>query len=279
MSIVFVKTRHHYDPYIDFRRLAELSGFESCYVDQIDVTKDNVYIVSPMNGEYRPHIDNQINKPRNAHLVLWNLERPSGSAGSVGNYAKDNRELIDKRYVDEVWVSDARMADETRHACRFVPLGGHPDLGNPGDDKEYDVIHLSAMVNRRQTVYGRLKGLSIAPNAWPPEREELLARSRFALNVHQDSHPFQEPLRWVLFAAYGLPIISESCFDPRPWTHRETIYFANYDDLPREMAKIAKADYREWKEMGLRARRLMTEEYTFREQVELALRQSVGVWR
>ena len=91
--IKFIKTRYQYDSYIDFFRLAELSSFETIYVDELDVSQDGVYITAPVNGEWRPHIDNQSKKARNAHLILWNLERPSGT-GSVRQYAKDNREML-----------------------------------------------------------------------------------------------------------------------------------------------------------------------------------------
>jgi hypothetical protein len=128
--IIFCCTRYVYDSYQDFWALVSLSGFNQIYVDELDVSKPGVFIVAPCNGELRPHIDNQASKPRNAHLILWNIERPSGSAGSVGQYADANHELIEKRYVDEVWVSDRRLAEETW--LRFVVLGSHPGLGEPG---------------------------------------------------------------------------------------------------------------------------------------------------
>ena len=111
--ISFVKTRHFYQSYTDFWRLVELSEFPTIYVDELDVSQDGIYIVAPMNGEWRPHIDNQADKPRNAHLIHWCLERPAGSAGSVGLYAASNRDLQARRHIDDVWHSDARLAHET----------------------------------------------------------------------------------------------------------------------------------------------------------------------
>ena len=78
-EIFFVKTRHVYDSYRDFFALVSLSDFPVIFVDELDISKDGFYILTPMNGEWRPHINNQANKPRYAHLVLWNLERPPGS--------------------------------------------------------------------------------------------------------------------------------------------------------------------------------------------------------
>ena len=276
--IRFVKTRHHYMPYDDLFRLIEVSGFETIYVDELNPSEHGVFIVSPMNGEFRPHMDNHMYKRRNAHIILWNLERPDGSAGSVGSYGESNRELIYSRNVDEVWCSDRRMAEET--TLRFVPLGSDEGLGTPGDgNKRYYFCHLSYEVPRRQTIYKQFDRPFIGPNSWPPERDQVLWSSKFALNVHQDHHPFQEPLRFALFAAYGLPIISETIYDSYPWSD-EFMIFAGYDHLARTLREALGDDYRKYRDMGLRARERMCHEFNFRQQVELAVSQSYGRnWR
>lgn len=273
-KITFVKTRHNYDSYMDFWRLVELSEFPIIYVDEVDVSKPGVYIVGTMNGEWRPHIDNQKDKVRNAHLVLWNIERPSGSAGAVGKYGQSNRELIYNRHIDEVWVSDRRLADETH--LRFVVLGSDEGLGEPGADKVYDFCHMSYEVPRRTGIYKHFT--NIGPNAWPPERDDILKKSRFAVNVHQDVHPFQEPLRFALFAAYGLPIISESIYDSFPWSDEYMVY-AEYDGLPGKIKQVLKDDYLHWQAVGQRARALMCHDYQFGKVVRQAVEESVGVWR
>lgn len=279
-DIIFVKTRYEYDSYTDFFNLVELSGFPVIYVDQLRVSDYGVYIVTPMNGEWRPHIDNQNDEPRNAHLILWNIERPSGSTGSVGNYTTSNRDLIDNRYVDEVWVSDRRLADETKHSTRFVTLGSHPKLGVIDETpKEYSFCHLSYANPRRQTIYNSFAKDEVGPNGWGEARHEMLKRCKFALNVHQDNHPFQEPLRWALFAAYGIPILSETVFDAYPWSD-EFMTFAGYDSLVGKMRLLLSEPYEKYKEMGLRARERMCNEFGFRKMVEEAVSQSVGsVWR
>lgn len=274
--ITFVKTRWQYDSYQDFWKLVELSGFPTIYVDELDVSQPGVFITAPMNGEWRPHIDNQSDKIRNAHLVLWNIERPSGSAGSVGKYAQDNRELIYKRQLDEVWVSDRRLAEET--GMRYVTLGSDVGLGEPGENKDYLFCHMSYQVPRREGIYKHFNDRDVGPNCWPPERDGILKKSKFAVNVHQDNHPFQEPLRFALFAAYGLPIISETIYDSYPYSE-ETMIYAHYDGLVGRIKQIANEDYDKFKEMGMRARRLMTEEFRFKDMVELAVMQSVGEWR
>jgi len=275
-NITFVKTRHVYESYLDFWRLVKLSGFSTIYVDEVDVSKYGVFIVCPCNGEWRPHIDNQADRVRNAHLVLWNLERPSGSAGSVGNYAKDNRELINKRQIDEIWVSDRRLADETN--LRFVVLGSHPKLGYPGDEKKYQFCHMSYETGRRTGIYKHFDKAQIGPNCWPPQRHQVLQQSKFAVNIHQDNHPFQEPLRFALFAAYGLPIISETIYDVYPWGD-STMKFSSWDGMSGKIKQMLGNDYARWKQFGLGGRKLMTETYNFRKVVEQALEESIRSWR
>lgn len=298
-EITFVKTRHVYDSYTDFWRLVELSGFPTIYADELDISKDGVYITAPMNRDWRLHIRNEqrTGKPINAHLISWNIERPDGSAGSVPEYTKQNRylqyglwengkllsddnppEQSQGRFVDEVWVSDRRLADETEHATRFVVLGSDEGLGEPGEGKTFDIVHMSAEVNRRQTIYKRFREDTIGPNCWPPERDDVLKKSRFALNVHQDQHPFQEPLRFALFAAYGLPIISEFIYDPYPWSS-EFMIFAAYDTLVRRTNEVLKSSYGQWHEMAKRARERMCHEFQFGKMVRQAVSESVEKWR
>lgn len=292
-EITFVRTRHKYDTYVDLWRLVELSGFPTIFVDELDVSREGIYIVSPMNGEWRPHLDNQADKPRNAHLILWNLERPSGSAGSLGNYTEECRMLLygfrrndrgewvqgKARYLDEIWVSDRQLAEETNHATRFVVLGSHEGLGSVGDEKQYDFCHMSYEVPRRQTIYKHFPIDRIGPNCWPPERDEVLRQSRFALNVHQDQHPFQEPLRFALFAAYGLPIVSENIFDAYPWTHDSTMIITGYDGLVGKLNQMLDEDYGRWRDMGLRAREMMCFQFEFGKIVRQAVSESTQSWR
>lgn len=273
-EIIHVKTRYVYDSYRDLHKLFELSGFPSCYVDEVDVSRPVVYIVAPMNGEWRPHISNQDNKSRNAHLILWNIERPAGSAGSIGKYAEDNRKLLYDRHLDEVWVSDRRLADET--TLRYVTLGSHPDFGEPGHEKKYDWTHQSYEIPRRQTIYKMLKG--VGPNAWPPERDEILKKSKFGVATHQDNFPFLEPLRLAIFAAYGLPTLCETVFDAYPYSD-ETLAFASFDNFAPTLRRMIEGDYRQWAQMGARMRQLMCHDFEFGKVVREAVQQSVGDWR
>ncbi len=274
--ITFVRTRHEYMSYMDFWRLVELSKFPTIYVDELDVSKDGVYIVCPMNGEWRPHIDNQSDKLRNAHLILWNLERPSGSAGSVGQYAADNRELQAKRHIDDIWHSDQRLAHETGQS--FIVLGSDERLAVSGNsEKKYNFCHMSYMTDRRKRIYNGFPQETIGQNCWPPERDDILRKSRFALNVHQDNHPYQEPLRFALFAAYGLPILSESIFESFPWGD-EFMITAGYDHLIQRMNELLGDGYSHWQAIGRKAKERMCREFNFRRMVEDKVSESVG-WR
>lgn len=275
-EIISVKTRYEYDPYKDLHRLFQLAGFPSCYVDEVDVSRPVVYIVAPMNGEWRPHISNQDSKQRNAHMILWNIERPSGSAGSIGKYGQDNRDLLYRRFVDEVWVSDRRLAAET--TLRFVPLGSHPDFGTPGTTKRYTFTHQSYEIPRRRTISDAFRPDQIGPNCWPPQRDEVLQQSRFGIALHQDHFPFLEPLRLAVFAAYALPTLAETVYDPYPYGG-DTMAFSDYDMFAPTLRKMIADDYAHWSHLGARMRQLMTVEFEFGKVVREAIEQSVGDWR
>lgn len=274
--IIFVKTRYEYQSYTDYWKLVKLSKFPTIYVDELDVSQDGIYIISPMNGEWRDHIDNQSDKPRNAHLIHWCLERPALSAGSVGQYAASNRELQAKRQIDDVWISDAALAHEIGQ--EFVVLGSDKGLMVSGDNtKKYNFCHLSYETDRRKRIYNQFDSDTIGPNCWEPERSSVLRQSRFGLAVHQDNHPYMEPLRFALFAAYALPILSETIYESFPFTD-EHILKVGYDKLGQRMNELLGDSYSHWQEMGRRAKELLCVEYNFKQMVEEKVRNSIG-WR
>lgn len=219
-NLTFVRTRHTYDSYTDYWRLVELSGFPIVYVDEMDLGDvSKTYVVSPFNGELLPLKD----KDRRCRILLWNLERPAGS-GDLGMYKKHIRQHIKNRYIDWVIVSDKQLA--VRTGFHYVPFGSHKDLGVPGSDKSYDFIHLMCYSNRRSFLFdtpssakSAFSGCSIAPNGWGEQRHQMLMRSWYMLNIHQDDDQYVEPLRFALAAAYGLPILTENLLEvPAPYT-------------------------------------------------------------
>lgn len=284
-DIVFLKSVHLYDSYGDFFHLAELAGFPIRSVSDFDVSEPGVFITAPVNGDWREHMKSQANRPRNAHIIIWNIERPAGSAGSVGQYALSNRRLMygqeddgaaaPCRYADEVWVSDRKLADET--SLRYVVLGSHPGLGEPGQRKEYNFVHMSYICPRRQTVLKKFDIHHVAPNGWGEKRDKVLKASKIGIAIHQDTYPFIEPLRFAIFAAYGLPILSETLIDSFPYS-AETIITAPFDEIHTVAYKMLENESR-WEAMGQRCRKLMTEEFEFGKMVRLAVSQSVGEWR
>ncbi len=295
-EIIFAKPVYHYDSYRDFWQLVELSGFPIIWVNEIDITKDQIIITAPMNGDYKEHfvgnlahyeetgeitggqlkLQKDSGLPRLSHMIVWNLERPSGS-GSVPEYAKDSKSWIDNRFADEVWVSDPALADETM--LRYVILGSDYGLGElPTEHKQYDFTHMSVPNPRRVQIYKHFGSSQIGQNCWPPKRDEVLKLSRFALNVHQDNFPFCEPLRMALFAAYGLPIVSERLKSGFPYG--SDIMQVSYHNLVEKLKEVLGSDYEQWQEMGMRLRQKMCEDLQFGKVVRQAVKESVGIgWR
>jgi hypothetical protein len=296
-EIIFAKPVHQYDSYTDFWTLVSLSNFPIISVSDIDITQDKIIITAPMNGDYKEHFVGNLAQyeetgeitggqlmyqktsglPRLAHLIIWNLERPAGS-GSVGQYASESMSWITKhRYCDEVWVSDPALADETM--LRYVILGSDYGLGETSEDKQYDLTHMSVPIPRRVQIYKHFK--SIGPNCWPwddPSRDDVLKSSKFALNIHQDNWGYCEPLRFALFASYGLPIVSEILTNSFPYDG--DIRQFPYHNIVDSLKVCLKDDYDQWEDMGLRLRKKLCEDLQFGKVVRQAVSESVGIgWR
>jgi hypothetical protein len=101
-DIIFARTRWNYESYVDYWDLVELSNFPIVWLDEMDLSKiGTTYIVSPMNGEFLPYMEQ--NKGRVSEVMLWNLERPSGSGG-LHKYTDDNKEYMEAGHLDGVIV-------------------------------------------------------------------------------------------------------------------------------------------------------------------------------
>jgi hypothetical protein len=286
-DIVFAHTAHVYASYTDYRKLVELGGFETCVAGAIDFGRDAVYILSPLNGEYRPHRDNFRGKPYKAHVISWCLERPSGANG-LRDFVRGQKQLLDDWYFDEIWLSDRYLVKHVNDSrVRFVPLGSHIGLGDPSRAHqkrrvyEYDYIHLSYLVGRRKAIIDGLahRGHASAPNSWPPERHDLLMNSAFMLNIHQDNWPIIEPLRLALAAAYAMPVITEEIRDSYPYNRggdRHNTWPVKYADFVEEVLRVIKSDYEPFRAMGWRMHALMTGEFEFGRQVKKAARELGG---
>jgi len=277
--IVFVKTRYHYDSYTDFWSLVELSGFPTCFVDEVRLNSDHTYVVTPANGEWRPHIRNErIRVPegeRRAKLVWWNLER-GWNPGEASPSSDGLGDML--QWCDRVWISDRAWASSLKklhgsERIRNVPLGSHPDLGAPGMLKHYDLIHLSYITHRRSLVYDRIaQRRKLAENCWGEERHQKLLRSRALLGIHQDDKPVIEPLRFSLAAAYGLPILTETVLDPWPYEEGISILSFPYESAVESIEAAFGSGEQRLMDIGMAGRKLMALDNTFRSFIEEEVR-------
>jgi hypothetical protein len=263
-DIVFARTRHQYDSYIDFWSLVELSEFSTCFIDEIRIDEAKCFIFTPWNGEVDPHLQAELSSGRDkkATLAWWCLERFDGMPVPYQDALEQAA-----AFVDEMWVSD-RWISSFDERLKYVPLGSHPGLGNPRLDPVYDFTHQSYAWGRRQSMYNTLRGMGLreGPSTWGDERDAVLRRSRLVLNLQQYPDPVTAPLRFALAAAYGLPAVSETIKDPHPL--EGIVSCADYDEIPA-LVRAVLAHGGEKMAEDLHAR--LCVELTFRKGVEGAV--------
>lgn len=265
-EIIFTTTRFHYEVYTEYHEMIRLSGYKTCAVDEIDFSQDAIYIFSPINGEFRPTIDRERHKEKKCKIIHWCLERPQMAMTKF----KDSTADFERAYlIDETWYSDRSLANGADG--RFVPIGGHPGYGLPTEKKVYDLIHLSYCWGRRDTVWNQLKGFKVAPNGWGMKRHNRLRHTKFLVNVHQDGDKFLEPLRFILAALYGVPIISEECDDPFPYVADDDFISSTYDNVVETTIRAATGAYGDHAERAKRLRVKMTTEFLFKDLVDRAV--------
>lgn len=226
-DVYFVQMRtmlqpHMYDGYRDFFRLAELSGYRLCYINEVDPASDNTYIVTPLNGEWNHGWAGDVR----AQIILWDLEWRLKES----DYDWPDSALETPPGVSRVWASDRWYAD--RINAEYVPLGSHPGLAGDAAPVAYDVAPLAYRTGRRNTALGTLeqRGITIAPNAWGDERDALLKGSTTVLHVHQhDRVPTVAPLRFAIAAAWHKPLISEDVYDAGIFGN--TVLWVDFPDL------------------------------------------------
>jgi hypothetical protein len=254
---IFVRPRHEYEPYTDFYKLVELSGYELTFFDKMEVSDPTkTYVYSPSNGEI-----GQGWQGAKARLIWWQLEWEHEIAPCPPG-------------VSEKWTSDKYHADYM--GARFVPMGSHPDLNlRPSDSptKEYDVTFLAAPNGRRYSVWGDIadRGLSVAPNGWNEQRHSALSKSRAMVIVHQwEQFKCIAPLRWALAAAYKLPVISESVYCRDPFTHSHFMT-CDIDRLGKFTELHIRDPFNNLSDYGLALHNYLCNEMTFRKSIEAAL--------
>lgn len=230
-----------YQSYSDFWRLVELSNFKTCYVDEIDLEKDEVYISCPLNGEHKetlPHRRSILKGPQKATVCLWQLEKPYNPDIEPGTVSEKVKATLDRclGYFDQVWISDRWVAGMDPRFV-YVEMGSHPELASgPKTEIQYDFAHMSYMTGRREAIYGPLsRSLRMAPNAWGAERDRILRATRAMLNVHQDNVQVIEPLRIAIAAAYHMAYLTEDSPNLDPLVPGQTCHTAPYDRLVNDV--------------------------------------------
>jgi hypothetical protein len=264
-DIVFARTRHDYGSYADFWKLVELSGFPTCYVDEVDASDaSKCYIATPLNGEWQ-----QGWPGARATIIHWDLEW------------RTPEDYPDIPGVADTWCSDAWYAN--RINARYVMMGSHPSLarGTPpepvtiyGNDSilgsvlptdEYDVAFLAYMTYRRQYLWDRLPVQKSPTSAWGDARHYILTHTKAYLHIHQlDDVRTLPPLRLVVAAAYKLPFITETV--DAPGVFADCILQEPYGSMAANIrARLTRADLADF---GEALYEKLCVAWTFRQRVE-----------
>lgn len=208
--------------YTDYWEMVRLAGFETCKMSEVDLEdSDAAYIFAPPgDGNVIEFVKN---RERKCRFIGWQFEFPHkwSPKGPV-----DNMEIPDD--FDEWWTSEPYVRQllelynppEKAAKLKYVFFGGHPDFGKPRQDPIWDLCDLSY---RQGTREHKLKifagnGYTLSPvSVWGQQRGEVLQRSRFGLHLHQFPMPFIAPIRFMIFASYKLPILTDYCHSPEPY--------------------------------------------------------------
>jgi hypothetical protein len=265
-NIIFARPRHHYQGYDDFFRLVDLSGFTFCYLDQVDWYDVSLTVIATPK---HPEWDSVIPRDHKCRLIWWTFER-----GHTDEPLMDMSNPFKPDYVDEVWASDSAFAASI--GARYVFLGGHRAFGSVNvRDREYDYITLMAPFGRRTGLFAALAGrglrnADLPGGTWGPARHERLMQSKLMISCHQDDLPWSEPIRFMIAACYGLPILSEYCQSSGGYDQADAIVKGSLDELPLLAVQLLGNDVIRAR-LAANAYRLVVTEHPFRREVEAAL--------
>lgn len=257
-EIVFAKPRHEYASYRDLYALIDLSGFPTCFIDEIQPDSDNAYIITILNGE----LPEGGYPNARARIVLYDLEWHLDGIPPLAGV--------------EVWAADKWYAE--RLGARYVPMGSHPKLCPEQTPKQdiYDVAFIGyfAGVPRRQVIRDQLLQRSVKlspPGAWGEERHTLLRNSASYLHIHQLANaPTVAPLRMVVAAAYGLPVISETVADAGIF--RKHLLQSDYDSIAYNTVLWMAYEWeKELLPRGMSLHQKLCVDFPFRKSVEAGL--------
>jgi hypothetical protein len=259
-SVIFARPRHEYGSYKDYFKLVELSGYPIIYKDEIDSDSDNTYILSTPDTYWHDGTERHGWPGAKARIIYYSLEWYTDvDYASIPGLA-------------ETWSPDKWFAE--RHGMRYVPMGGHEGLKlhpTPQNGKVYDAATLFAPCYRRYYAMGQFKneGVTVAPNGWDEERHRILMQSYCMVQVHQhDNLPVVAPQRWVLAAAYELPMITETLGDCGIFGQSYRL-MSDLDHMG-EFVRMWTRDGNEQRlaDFGFALHGLLCRDYTFRKAIE-----------
>lgn len=257
-ATIFARTRHVYESYADFWRVVELSGYPTCYIDEIDASSDALYIIPTLNGE----VGNGWPGAR-ARIVHWNLEwceypRVPG--------------------IDERWHMDAAFA--ARCGLRYVPVGGHDGLlDGPVEaslDELIDLAYMGYMTGRRQMMAAMFdaNALRRTPSSvWGAERHTALLRSVAYAHVHQHDDVAAQgvpALRMIVAAAYHMPVLCERVANAGIFGG-DALIQSDYNGMADLARVLVRQKLRALQDSGDRLHWLLCAEHTFRKEIEAAV--------
>ncbi len=274
-SPIFVRSSRGYESYTDFWRLVELAGFPIIPSSQVNFDSDALYIWAEMDVDFMVPVHDYPKAGRRARTAFWHLERPDRRASEETDACTWWKASLDQtlELVDEVWVSDKGILAMDPRSI-WVPLGGHSGLRESVSviGPSYDVAHLGQLTPRREKVLQELerRGISVSPNGWGSDRARILSSSKLLLGIERvEGMHVSTPLRWVVAAAYRLPIIQEEHCDPAPLVAGQSILMAPIHDLAD---RVDDALERDLSPLGLAVWKVFCEECTFQRSVEDVLR-------
>lgn len=262
-DVYFVHTDYVYPPYADWFELARLSDYPVISFAEVDIDSDNVYIVTPLSGEWERRWDH----PVRAEIILmdaeWRLKE--------SDYQWPESALVTPPFVKRVWAADKWYAE--RIGAQYVPIGSHAGLsGTAQTDERFDVATLSYRTGRRNAAFGQMidSGLALAPNAWGDERDALLKASACVVHVHQnDRVPTVAPLRFAIAAAWHKPLISETVYDRGIF--ETSVLYADFGALPEYTALMVRRYPDLLQAKADELHNLLCIEHSFRSYIESAL--------
>jgi hypothetical protein len=224
------------ESYTDLFHMVDLWGYKRCDYNQIDYQSDSIYVCTFKDGMADSAFSSPEAKARKCKIVLHQLEWAEWKDGGLifPEWAGEKYNLMfEFLWADEIWFSDkwmyqmvGRFNPKQFNRCRYVFLGGHPEFGISPDDKAaipvlWEAVHLSYLTGMRGQKYEFLRQVNgnsfWGPQGWGDERHRALAHARYGVNLHQGQMPVITPQRFMFFASYSLPILTDYCGDPSPY--------------------------------------------------------------